>query len=214
MRRLLVLPLLLVLAACGTGRGVSTARPATPAELSGVTRAPVETILGGTATVTWGQAVPVLNEQPILPGSVECVGIAPVTYVPSPARVTEIRAWTERALRYDLTSGALVSPLGVDEAKRLLQYLPNVRFYDRPTYNYSRWPDGTWVWACAQGYSGFDGPRVAADNPARTERLVAFETANWFAGLIGRSDLWDSAWTQTIENAVGAQLTGGWRVTP
>lgn len=201
-KRLLVFPLLLALASCGTGGSVSKARA----------QAPVEMILGGTATVALGQSVPVLNEQPILPGSVECVGIAPVTYVPSPARVTEIRAWTERALRWDVQNGVLVSPLGQAEALRLLQYLPAIRFYDRPTYNYSRHPNGTWQWMCAQGFSGFDGPKVAADNPLRTERLVAFETANWFAGLIGRSDLWDTAWTQSIENAVGSQLTGGWRV--
>ena len=203
MKKLLVL-LLLALASCGTGRGVSGAR----------VQAPVEMILGGTATYTVGVAYPVLNGQVIHPGSVECVGIAPVTYVPSPARVTEIRAWTERALRYDLTSGALVSPLGVDEAKRLLQYLPAIRFYDRPTYNFSRWPDGTWVWACAQGFAGFDGPKVAADDPARTERLTCFESVNFFVGLIGRTDLFDSSYVQGIENAVGSQLTGGWRVTP
>ncbi len=202
MRSLALLPLLLALASCGTGRGVSTAR----------VQQPVEMILGGTATYTLGQAYPVINGQVIHPGSVECVGIAPVTYVPSPARVTEIKAWTERALRYDLTSGALVSPLGVDEAKRLLQYLPNVRFYDRPTYNFSRWPDGTWVWACAQGFAGFDGPKVAADNPARTERLVCYETVNFFVGLINRTDLFDSPYVQSTENAVGSQLTGGWRV--
>ncbi len=201
MRRLLVLPLLLALASCGTGRGVSTARA----------QQPVEMILGGTATYTLGKCLPVISSQVILEGSPECVGIAPVTYVPSPARVAEIRAWTERALRWDVQQGVLVSPLGQAEALRLLQYLPNVRFYDKPTYNFSRHPNGTWQWMCAQGYSGFDGPKVAADNPQRTERLVAFETANWFAGLIGRSDLWDTAWTQSIENAVGAQVTGGWR---
>jgi len=200
MKRLLALPLLLVLASCGTGGSVSTARVA----------APLAVVPG--ASVTLGKCLPVISSQVILEGSPECVGIAPVSYVPSPARVTEIRAWTERALRWDVQNGVLVSPLGKDEALRLLQYLPAIRFYDKPTYNYSRWPDGTWVWACAQGYSGFDGPKVAADDPARTERLVAFELSNWFAGLIGRSDLWDSAWTQTIENAVGAQLTGGWRV--
>jgi len=201
MKKLLLL-LLLALASCGTGRGVSTARA----------QAPVEMVLGGTATYTLGQAYPVLNGQPILPGSVECVGIAPVSYVPSPARVTEIRAWTERALRWDLDHGVLVSPLGVDEAKRLLQYLPAIRFYDKPTYNYSRWPDGTWVWACAQGFAGFDGPKVAADNPQRTERLVCYETVNWYVGLVGRLDLWDGPYIQAIENAVGSQLTGGWRV--
>ncbi|MFZ2908004.1 MAG: hypothetical protein WA014_02560 [Minisyncoccia bacterium] len=199
MKKLLVL-LLLALPALGTVMGVSTAMAQAPLAI------------GGTSTVTLGQSVPIINEQPILPGSVECVGIAPVTYVPSPARVTEIRAWTERALRYDLTAGVLVSPLGVDEAKRLLQYLPNVRFYDRPTYNFSRWPDGTWVWACAQGFSGFDGPKVAADDPARTERLTCFESVNFFVGLIGRTDLFDSPYVQSIENAVGAQVTGGWRV--
>ena len=204
MKRLLVLPLLLGLASCGTGQSVSTAR----------VQAPVETILGGTATYTVGVAYPVLNGQVIHPGSVECVGIAPVTYVPSPARVTEIRAWTERALRYDLTAGVLVSPLGVDEAKRLLQYLPNIRFYDKPTYNYSRHPNGTWQWMCAQGFAGFDGPKIAADNPARTERLTCFESVNFFVGLIGRTDLFDSPYVQSTENAVGAQVTGGWRVTP
>ena len=198
----LALLLLLALAACGTVMGVSTAMAQAPLAI------------GGTSTVTLGQSVPVLNGQVILVGSVECVGIAPVTYVPSPARVTEIRAWTERALRYDLTSGALVSPLGVDEAKRLLQYLPNIRFYDKPTYNFSRWPDGTWVWACAQGFAGFDGPKVAADDPARTERLVCYESVNFFVGLINRTDLFDSSYIQTIENAVGAQVAGGWRVTP
>ena len=201
MEKLLVL-LLLALASSGTGRGESTAMAQAPLAI------------GGTSTVTLGQSVPVLNGQVILVGSPECVGIAPVTYVPSPARVTEIRAWTERALRYDLTSGALVSPLGVDEAKRLLQYLPNVRFYDRPTYNFSRWPDGTWVWACAQGFAGFDGPKVAADDPARTEKLVVHESTNFYVGLIGRLDLWDTAYVTGIVDAVGAQLTGGWRVTP
>lgn len=202
MKRATLLPLLLVLAACGTGRGVSTARVAAPLAI------------GGTATVTLGQSIPVLNGQPILPGSVECVGIAPVTYVPSPARVTEIRAWTERALRWDVQNGVLVSPLGQAEALRLLQYLPAIRFYDRPTYNRSRWPDGTIRYACAQGFSGFDGPKVAADNPARTERLVCYESVNFWLGLVGRSDLWDTSYVQGIENAVGAQLTGGWRVTP
>lgn len=200
MKRLLVLPLLLALASCGTGRGVSTAR----------VEAPVEMVLGGTATYTLGQAYPVLNGQVIHPGSVECVGIAPVTYVPSPARVTEIRVWTERSLRWDLDHGVLVSPLGVAEAKRLLQYLPAIRFYDKPTYNYSRRPDGVWIWMCAQGFSGFDGPKVAADNPARTERLVCYESVNFYVGLIGRLDLWDTAYIQSIENAVGTQLTGGW----
>jgi len=211
MRRLLVLPLLLVLAACGTGGSVSTARDATPAELSGVARAPIEHVLGGTATYTLGQAYPVLNGQVIHPGSVECVGIAPVTYVPSPARVTEIRAWTERALRWDVQNGVLVSPLGQAEALRLLQYLPAIRFYDRPTYNRSRWPDGTWVWGCAQGFSGYDGPKVAADNPARTERLVCYESVNFYLGLIGLNAMWDTSYVQGIENAVGAQVTGGWR---
>ncbi len=201
MRRFAAIPLLLALASCGTGRGVSVAR----------VQAPVEMILGGTATYTVGVAYPVINGQPILPGSVECLGIAPVTYVPSPARVTEIRAWTERALRWDLDHGALVSPLGVTEALRLLQYLPAIRFYDRPTYNYSRHPNGTWQWMCAQGFSGFDGPKVAADNPQRTERLTVFESVNFYVGLIGRLDLWDTTYIQTVENAVGSQLTGGWR---
>ena len=199
MRRLLVLSLLLALASCGTGRGVSGARVAQPLM-----------VVPG-ASVTWGEARPVLNGQVILVGSPECVGIAPVTYVPSPARVTEIRAWTERALRYDLTSGALVSSLGVEEAKRLLQYLPAIRFYDKPTYNYSRWPDGTWVWACAQGFSGFDGPKIAADNPLRTEKLCVHEPVNFYVGLIGRLDLWDTAYVTGIVDAVGAQVTGGWR---
>ena len=200
MRRLTRLALLLALAACGTVMGVSTAMAQAPLAI------------GGTSTVMLGQSVPVINGQPILFGSPQCVGIAPVTYVPSPARVTEIRAWTERALRYDLTAGVLVSPLGVDEAKRLLQYLPAIRFYDRPTYNFSRWPDGTWVWACAQGFAGFDGPKIAADDPQRTERLVAYELGNFFCGLINRTDLFDSPYVQSIENAVGAQVTGGWRV--
>lgn len=199
MKRLLVLPLLLALAPCGTA-GARTAKVAQPLAI------------GGTSTVTLGQSVPVLNGQVILFGSPECTGIAPVTYVPSPARVAEIRAWTERALRWDLDHGALVSPLGVDEAKRLLQYLPAIRFYDKPTYNRSRWPDGTWVWACAQGFSGFDGPKVAADDPARTERLVCYESVNFFVGLIGRTDLFDTSYIQSIENAVGTQVTGGWRV--
>lgn len=202
MKRLLVLPLLLALASCGTGRGVSTAR----------VQAPIEMVLGGTATYTAGVAYPVLNGQVIHPGSVECTGIAPVSYVPSPARVTEIKAWTERALRWDVQQGVLVSPLGQAEALRLLQYLPAIRFYDRPTYNRSRWPDGTIRYACAQGFSGFDGPKVAADNPQRTERLVTFELTNWFVGLVGRSDLWDGPYIQATENAVGSQLTGGWRV--
>ena len=202
MRSLLVLPLLLALASCGTGRGVSTARA----------QQPVEMILGGTATYTLGKCLPVISSQVILEGSPECVGIAPVTYVPSPARVTEIRAWTERALRWDVQNGVLVSPLGQAEALRLLQYLPAIRFYDKPTYNYSRWPDGTWVWACAQGFAGFDGPKVAADDPARTERLTCYESVNFYVGLIGRLDLWDTTYIQTVENSVGTQLTGGWRV--
>lgn len=204
MKRAALLPLLLALASCGTGRGVSTAR----------VQAPVEMVLGGTATYTLGKCLPVISSQVILEGSPECLGIAPVTYVPSTERVTEIRAWTERALRWDLDHGVLVSPLGVTEAKRLLQYLPAIRFYDKPTYNYSRWPDGTWVWACAQGFSGFDGPKVAADNPQRTERLTCFEVVNFYVGLIGRTDLFDSSYVQGIENSVGSQLTGGWRVTP
>ena len=200
MNRLAVLALLLAVAGCRTaGGGVSTAKTAVPL-----------TVVPG-STVALGQAVPVLNGQAILVGSPECVGIAPVTYAPSPARVTEIRAWTERALRYDLTSGALVSPLGVEEAKRLLQYLPHVRFYDKPTYNYSRHPDGTWQWMCAQGFSGFDGPKVAADNPQRTERLVCYESVNFYLGLIGLEAMWDTSYVQGIENVVGAQLAGGWQ---
>jgi len=198
MRRLLVLALALTAAACGSA-GVSTTRVQAPLAI------------GGTSTVALGKVFPVINGQVVHEGSVECTGLAPVSYVPSPARVTEIRSWTERALRWDLDHGVLVSPLGVTEAKRLLQYLPNIRFFDRPTYNYSRWPDGTWVWACAQGFSGFDGPKVAADDPARTERLVVHETTNWFYGVIQRRDLWDSSATQATVDSVGTQLTGGWR---
>ena len=201
MKKYLVL-LLLALASCGTGGSVSKA----------MAQAPVEMILGGTSTVALGKVFPVINGQVVHEGSVECLGIAPVSYVPSPARVTEIRAWTERALRWDVQQGVLVSPLGQAEALRLLQYLPAIRFYDRPTYNRSRWPDGTWRTACAQGFSGFDGPKVAADDPQRTERLVCYESVNFFVGLIGRTDLFDSNYIQSIENAVGAQLTGGWRV--
>jgi len=200
LKHLLVLPLALVLAACGTA-GARTAKTAL---------APEPLAIGGTSTVALGQSVPVLNEQPILPGSVECLGIAPVTYVPSPARVTEIRAWTERALRWDVQNGVLVSPLGQAEALRLLQYLPAIRFYDRPTYNYSRHPDGTWQWMCAQGFSGYDGPKVAADNPARTERLVCYESVNFYVGLIGRLDLWDTSFVTGKVDEVGAQLAGGW----
>ena len=204
MKKYLVLPLLLALASCGTGGSVSKA----------MAQAPVEMILGGTSTVALGEVVPVINGQPVLVGPPECVGNAPVAYVPSPARVTEIRAWTERALRWDVQQGILVSPLGQAEALRLLQYLPAIRFYDRPTYNRSRWPDGTWVWACAQGFSGFDGPKVAADDPTRTEKLVVHESTNFYVGLIGRLDLWDTAYVTGIVDAVGAQVTGGWRVTP
>jgi hypothetical protein len=207
MTRALLLALLLAVAGCRTaGGGVSAAKAAAPLE---VQAAPLEVVTG--STVALGKVFPVINGQVVHEGSVECYGIAPVTYVPSPARVTEIRAWTERALRWDIDHGVLVSPLGVEEAKRLLKYLPHVRFYDKPTYNYSRWPDGTWVWACAQGFSGYDGPKVAADNPQRTERLVCYESVNFFVGLIGRTDLFDSSYVQGIENAVGAQVAGGWR---
>ncbi|MFA6031109.1 MAG: hypothetical protein WC969_14735 [Elusimicrobiota bacterium] len=201
--------LALLLAGCTAGGRPS--RPWMPGGApSVVAQAPAPSVVTA-MPVTVGQAAPVIGGHPVMPGSVECHGIAPVSYVPSVARVAEIRMWTDRALRWDVEHGVLVSPLGQAEALRLLGYLPAIRFYDRPHYGWYRYPDGTPRWMCAQGVSADDGPQIAADDPTRTERLVCFETVNWYVGLIGLSKLWDGPYIQATENAVGSQVTGGWK---
>jgi len=199
-KKLFALPLLFALASCGTA-GVRMAKTMAPAPL----------VIAQGSTVALGKAVPVVGGHPVMPGSVECVGLAPVVYVPDVARLAEIHAWTARVISADLDSGVLTTPVPIAEAKRLLRYIPAPRFYDRPNYGLYRYPDGTWKWGCAQGVSAYDGPQIAVDDPARTERLVCFERTNWYFGLIQRVDLWDSAATQRIEDLVGAQVAGGWR---
>lgn len=163
-------------------------------------------------TVPSNDVIEFINGHAILPGSPECPRVDWVRYVPSAERIAEIRYWMRRAIEYDLDHGILTSPFGVAVARHLITYIPAVRFYDRPMFGWYRNPNtGEPYWICAQGVGDFDGPRVAADNILRTERLACYEPVNWYLGAIGRSDLWDSAYTQSIENAVGSQLTGGWR---
>lgn len=161
--------------------------------------------------IQWGETVPVIGGYPVMPGSVECFGVAPVPYVPSFDRVTEIRYRTIQALTFDLQDGTLDAPIGKDAAIHLLGFIPAPRFYDKPLYGRYTCPGGVACVICAQGISAFDGPKIAADDIRRTERLVCYESVNWFLSVIQRRDLWDSAYTQRIEDAVGAQVTGGWR---
>jgi len=164
-----------------------------------------------TMPVQWGVTVPVLGGYPVMPGSVECFGVALPTYVPTFDRVTEIRYRTIQALTFDIQDGTLDAPIGKDAAIHILGFIPAPRFYDRPLYGHYTCPGGVACTICAQGVSAFDGPKIAADDIRRTERLVCYESVNWVLSVIGRRDLWDSAYTQRIEDAVGTQVTGGWR---
>lgn len=163
-----------------------------------------------------------INGWPIYPGSTSCPVYGTAAYVPTEARVQQIRQAVFLFISTDLETGALTTPLLYMEWRAAMaavqEYRP--RFQRRPVYVMAQVPPGYTsncqnaqgeprLCTCAAGV-GYLSPLVAVDNPSRTEALVAWETVNGFLGVLRRGDLFDGPYVTSVNNRASA-LVGGWR---
>ena len=158
--------------------------------------------------VTFGVAETV-NGWPVMPGSPECTPLWRARYIPTEARLVEIRYRVRQGLLWDIDHGVLTTTVDLAAARQMLNYMPWPRWFDRPLY-------GTWslvgvpFTGCAQSVALPTGTLISVDDPTRVEAIVVWEWVNWYLTTIGRSDLWDTSYVTKITSAVGAQV-GGWR---
>ena len=166
--------------------------------------------------------IPYINGHAIYPGSETCAPRGSGGYVPTVARVRQIREAVVLVLATDIETGALTTPLLYVEWRAAFaassEYLPH--FTDRPTWVMGAVPPG-WASNCvnAQGEPrlcicsagiGYLSPVVDTSDPARVEPLCGWEYLNSLLGVLRRGDAWDSAYVASANNRV-AGIVGGWK---
>jgi len=173
--------------------------------------------VGNGERVVW-----VVNNWPIMPGSVECAPRGPGTYVPTEERLRALDNALGSIMAIDLETGTLTTPLLYAEWRMVISLWWPPVFTARPTWvsttsippgyasNCNDPHTGVPAWCgCASGWATVP-PHIDISDPARVERLWLWERANNRLGLLRRGDLFDASY---IGNATdrAAALCGGWR---
>ena len=170
-----------------------------------------------TPTPTPEGCAPIVNGQPVMPGSVECSPYTTQLNVPPADRVGLIRYMTVRIIQQDISDGALTTPASsaVRNAYIADAFEIEPRFLDRPLWGKyavppSYTPNCGSLWCgCASGIGSWPPKVDASDVPSRVEQLISWELTNALLGKLNRADLFDGAYVSSVVSRVGQQI-GGW----